>query len=91
MRLRVEVGRTRIRTSARVVVGTTIITILFLFTFSRDLLRPYDQLEGQLWMCVVAGVFVLGGFMLKSYGNIDMPDRFSARRRPATQHELVEQ
>jgi Flp pilus assembly protein TadB len=84
MRLRVEVGRARIRTSARIVVVTTVATIGFLYLFAKDLLEPYDTLAGQGWMCVVAAVFVLGGWMLDSYGRIEMPERFSTRRRGAT-------
>lgn len=79
MRLRVEVGRARIRTSARIVVATTLVTMAFLFAFSRQLLRAYDSTTGQLWLVLVAGVFALGGWMLHSYGQIDMPERFAAR------------
>lgn len=81
MRLRVEVGRARIRTSARIVVGTTVVTIAFLYVFARDLLEPYNTLTGQAWMCVVAGVFVLGGWMINAYGRVEVPERFSPRRR----------
>ncbi len=79
MRLRVEVGRARIRTSARIVVATTVITIAFLFVFSRRLLDAYESTAGQLWLLLVTGVFALGGWMLHSYGQIDMPERFTAR------------
>ena len=79
MRLRVEVGRARIRTSARIVVATTLVTIAFLFAFSRQLLEAYNSTTGQIWLVVVAGVFALGGWMLHSYGEIDMPERFATR------------
>ncbi len=79
MRLRVEVGRARIRTSARIVVATTLVTMAFLFAFSRQLLKAYDSTTGQLWLLLVASVFALGGWMLSSYGQIDMPERFAAR------------
>jgi len=79
MRLRVEVGRARIRTSARIVAATTLVTMAFLFAFSRQLLKAYDSTTGQLWLLLVAGVFALGGWMLHSYGQIDMPERFAAR------------
>lgn len=79
MRLRVEVGRARIRTSARIVVATTAVTIGFLFVFSRQLLTAYDSTAGQLWLLVVAAVFAAGGWMLHTYGQIEMPERFSAR------------
>ncbi len=79
MRLRVEVGRARIRTSARIVVATTLITIGFLFVFSRQLLDAYESTTGQLWLLLVTAVFALGGWMLHAYGQIDMPERFTAR------------
>lgn len=84
MRLRVEVGRARIRTSARIVVATTVVTVGFLFVFSRQLLEAYDSLAGQLWLLVVAGVFALGGWLLSTYGQIEMPERFSARTTTRT-------
>jgi tight adherence protein B len=79
MRLRVEVGRARIRTSARIVIVTTLVTMAFLFLFSRRLLVAYDSFAGQLWLVLVAGVFAAGGWLLRVYGQIDMPERFSAR------------
>jgi len=85
MRLRVEVGRARIRTSARIVVATTLVTMAFLFFFSRQLLKAYDSTTGQLWLVLVAGVFALGGWMLHSYGQIDMPERFAARTANGSQ------
>ena len=80
MRLRVEVGRTRIRTSARIVVAVTVATTLFLFVFSRSLLEAYDTTAGQAWLGVVFAVFGLGGWLIRLYGRIEMPERFSARR-----------
>lgn len=79
MRLRVEVGRARIRTSARIVVATTLATMAFLFLFSRRLLDAYDSFAGQLWLVLVAAVFAAGAWLLRVYGKIDMPERFSAR------------
>lgn len=80
LRERVEVGRARIRTSARIVVVTTVLTMIFLWLFARDLLQAYDSFAGQLWMCVVASVFVVGGFTLRRFSRFDVPDRFRARR-----------
>lgn len=79
MRLRVEVGRARIRTSARIVVATTAATMGFLFLFSRRLLEAYDSLAGQLWLLLVAAVFTGGACLLRFYGRVEMPERFSAR------------
>lgn len=81
MRLRVEVGRARIRTSARIVVITTIVTTLIVYVFSRNLLEAYDTAAGQLWLLVVFAVFALGAWLLHSYGRLDMPERFRARQR----------
>ena len=80
MRLRVEVGRARIRTSARIIVTTTGATIGFMFVFSRNLLEAYDTATGQVWLAVVIAVFAAGAALMRSYGRIDVPERFSARR-----------
>ncbi len=80
MRQRVEVGRAKIRTSARIVVVTTMLTVCFLSVFSRQILTVYDSFTGQLWMVVVAGVFLFGGWLLRHYGQLEMPPRFVARR-----------
>lgn len=81
MRLRVEVGRARIRTSARIVVITTIVTTLVVYLFSRNLLEAYDTAAGQAWLLVVFAVFGLGAWLLHGYGRLEMPDRFRARQR----------
>jgi len=81
MRLRVEVGRARIRTSARIVVITTIVTTLIVYLFSRNLLEAYDTAAGQAGLLVVFAVFALGAWMLHSYGHLEMPERFRARGR----------
>lgn len=80
MRLRVEVGRARIRTSARIVMAVTVLTALFIFVFSRELLAVYDSPAGQAWLVMVFGVFVLGAWLLDRFSQIDMPERFTARR-----------
>ena len=81
MRLRVEVGRARIRTSARIVVITTIVTTLIVYLFSRNLLEAYDTAAGQAWLLVVFAVFGLGAWLLRTYGRLEMPERFRARQR----------
>lgn len=79
MRARVEVGRARIRTSARIAVATTVATVVFLYLFARHLLEPYDSLAGQAWLLVVAGVFFAAGWLLHRYGRLQAPDRFTLR------------
>lgn len=80
MRVRVEVGRARIRTSARIAVGTTVSTVLFLYLFAAHLLEPYDTAAGQAWLVVVMAVFFLAGVMLSRYSRIEVPERFTLRR-----------
>jgi hypothetical protein len=83
MRLRVEVGRTRIRTSARIVVAVTAGLIALLFVAARDLLAGYRTVGGQLWLLLVLSVFVAGGWIMSHYGRLDLgPERFTARRTP---------
>lgn len=88
MRGRIEVGRARIRTSARMVVGVTAATIAFLLLTSRDLLAVYDGTSGQLLLCVVAATFMVGAATLRAYAVIDAPQRFTARRLPASMTEV---
>jgi len=80
MRVRVEVGRTRIRTSARIAVGTTTATVVFLYLFAGHLLEPYDTAGGQAWLAVVMAVFFGAGVMLSRYSRLEVPERFTLRR-----------
>jgi len=81
MRLRIEVSLARIRTSARIVVATTVVTAAFLFVFSPNLLAAYDTLAGQIWLILVLGVFVVAGALMRSLATAEYPGRFSARRQ----------
>ncbi len=83
MRVRVEVGRARIRTSAKIVVGWTLATAVVLYVFDRDLLAGYASLGGQLWLGVVFSVWALAGLMIRRLGRLEMPERFVARDRTA--------
>lgn len=81
MRVRVEVGRARIRSSAKIVVGWTLATAAVLYIFDRPLLAGYASLGGQLWLGVVFAVWALAGWMIRRLGRLDMPERFVARGR----------
>lgn len=83
MRQRVEVGRSRIRTSAKIVLGVTLITVAMIYFTSRDLLSVYDTPGGQLWLLGVFGLFLLSLWMMNHFGRVELPERFSARRRDA--------
>ncbi len=58
MRLRVEAGRARTRTSVKVIVGATGALVLGLALLDRGYLAPYDTATGQLVLAVVGGVFL---------------------------------
>ena len=87
MRNRVEIGRARIRTSARIAVTITAATVAFLYVFARNLLEPYDTPAGQAWLVVVMVVFFGAGFMLHRYSQLDTPERFTLRH--ITDQELT--
>jgi len=82
MRSRIEVGRVRIRTSARIAIATTAATMVFLYLFARHLLEPYDTVAGQVWLVMVMAVFFGAGLMLAHYSRLEAPERFTLRRAP---------
>ena len=57
MRLRVEAGRARTRTSVKVIVGATGALVAGLALFNRGYLAPYDTPVGQLVLVLVGAVF----------------------------------
>jgi tight adherence protein B len=59
MRLRIEAGRARTRTSVKVIVGATGALVLGLALFNRGYLAPYDTATGQLVLALVGAVFAL--------------------------------
>lgn len=82
MRTRIEIGRARIRTSARIAVATTTATVVFLYLFAGHLLEPYDTAAGQVWLLVVMAVFFGAGVMLHHYSQLEAPERFTLRHIP---------
>ncbi|MBW3642404.1 MAG: pilus assembly protein TadB [Actinobacteria bacterium] len=79
MRIRVEVGRTRVRTATKVIVGVVAVTIVFLAVVNREYLAAYDSSGGQLVLLVVGAIFAAGGWLLLRMAELDIPERFSAR------------
>jgi Flp pilus assembly protein TadB len=79
MRIRVDVGRTRVRTATKVIVGVVIAAVAFLAIGNRGYLEVYDEPAGQLVLGVIGGVFSLGGWLLARMAAIEMPERFTAR------------
>ena len=79
MRIRVEVGRTRVRTATKVIVGVLLCSILFLAIVNREYLGVYDTGVGQVVLAIVGATFAIGGWLLARMAEIDLPDRFTAR------------
>lgn len=93
MRLRVEAGRARTRTSVKVIVGATGALVAGLALFNRGYLTPYDTATGQLVLVLVGAVFagaftwlarmtrpvVVERFLIESPG-FTIPDRTSGIR-----------
>lgn len=83
MRIRVEVGRARVRTATKVIVGVVAATVVFLAGMNREYLAAYDSAAGQVVLLVVAGIFATGGWLLITMAGLELPDRFRARTREA--------
>jgi Flp pilus assembly protein TadB len=79
MRIRVEVGRTRVRTATKVIIGVVVAAVAFLALVNRDYLAVYDSPTGQLVLAVVGGIFATGGWLLARMSEIELPERFTAR------------
>ena len=79
MRIRVEVGRTRVRTATKVIVGVVIAAVAFLAVANRSYLAVYDSGTGQAVLGIVLGIFATGGWLLARMAEIDLPERFRSR------------
>jgi Flp pilus assembly protein TadB len=76
MRLRVEAGRARTRTSVKVIVGVTLGLALFLAVLNHGYLAPYRSSEGQLVLLLVGGLFAAAFAWLARMTRPDQPSRF---------------
>jgi len=70
VRLRVAAGRSRVRTSARVVTATTIIMALGLALLNRRYLAAYDTAAGQLALLLTGTLFAAGFLGLARLGHV---------------------
>ena len=83
MRTRVWVGRSRTRTSVRIIAGIIPAMIGAVIVLDRHYLDPYNTASGQLVLLAVLLVF-LGAFVgMERMGRIRLPQRFLARRSTA--------
>jgi tight adherence protein B len=79
MRLRVEAGRARSRTSVKVVIGATAGLALGLAVLDRGYLAPYGSALGQLVLAAVGSLFALSFAWLSRMTRPSAPERFLAR------------
>lgn len=82
MRLRVEAGRARTRTSVRVIVGVTVGLAFTLALLNQSYLDPYDSALGQLVLLCVGGAFAAGFVWLARMTRPVRPQRFLAPTEP---------
>jgi tight adherence protein B len=76
MRLRVETGRARTRTSVRLIVGTTLAFAIALVMLNRGYLAPFDTTFGQLMLAAVGALFSTAFVWLDRISRITTVDRF---------------
>jgi tight adherence protein B len=76
MRLRVQAGRARVRTAARIVSSFTLLMAGGLVLLRRDFLSPYNTSTGQLVLVLVGGVFAASFWWLTRMSEITSPERF---------------
>jgi Flp pilus assembly protein TadB len=76
MRMRVEAGRARTRTSVRVIVGTTIGFAVAVVLLNRPYLSAYDSVGGQVVLLVIGVLFSLGFAWLVRIARVTEPTRF---------------
>lgn len=79
MRIRVEVGRTKVRTATKVIVGVVALSVGFLAVGNREYLAVYNSPTGQLMLMVIFGIFGAGAWLLNRMATVDLPERFTAR------------
>ncbi|MGP0028937.1 MAG: type II secretion system F family protein [Acidimicrobiales bacterium] len=75
MRLRIDAGRARIRTSTNVVVGSTLIFAVGLTILNRSYLDPFDSTLGQGVLVIIGLVFAGSFWWLQSMGRPAAPER----------------
>lgn len=76
MRMRIEAGRARTRTSVKVVTIATAVFATFLILFNSDYLDAYDSVLGQGVLAVIGACFAAAYYWLARSFRIDDEERF---------------
>ena len=79
MRVKIEVSRARLRTSAKIILGSVAATVLMLMLLNGSYLDAYNGVVGQSVLAVVGSIFTAGGWLLARMSDIDLPERFVPR------------
>ncbi|SED62596.1 Flp pilus assembly protein TadB [Amycolatopsis tolypomycina] len=87
MRMRVEAGRARTRTSVRVVVITTLVFAVGLVLLNRGYLAPYDTAFGQVMLLLVGLLFMVAFAWLGRIVRQRDPERFLTELSAIRQHD----
>lgn len=80
MRVKIEVSRSRLRTSAKIILGAVAATVVMLLLLNRSYLDAYDTVTGQLVLIIVGGIFTGGGWLLARMSDLELPERFVPRQ-----------
>lgn len=76
MRLRVDAGRARTRTSVRLIVGVTLAFAAGLVVLNRSYLTAFNSAVGQLVLAVVGSLFAIAFWWLRRMAEHQAPARF---------------
>jgi tight adherence protein B len=76
LRMRVQAGRARTRTSVRVIVGTTLGFAAAMVLLDRPYLAAYDSVAGQVVLLMVGALFAVGFAWLARIATVPEPIRF---------------
>jgi Flp pilus assembly protein TadB len=80
MQTRIWVGRSRTRSSVKIIGSVVIVFVGGLATLSPDYLAPYRSTDGQLVLSVIILVFVASLVLMQRMAMITAPERFIGRR-----------
>jgi len=84
MRLRVDAGRARTRTSVRVIVATTLVFALLLVLINPAYMAAYDSVTGQLVLLAIGSLFAAGFAWLARIAAVAEPGRILSATQRAT-------